>query len=775
MEMRPDFFIVGAPKCGTTAMSDYLAAHPDIYMARKEMHFFGADLRFGPQFFRRDLAAYLAEFDDWKGQRHAGEASPWYLFSTRAAAEIKAFNPDARIIVMLREPVEMLHSLYYYFRYDGNEPLPTFEEALAAEADRARGRRLCRETYLAQGLAYRQVVRYTEQVRRYFETFGRERVHVIIYDDFAADVFAAYRQTLDFLGVESKGGAPDFGVVNPAKRIRSPALRAAIGDPLLRSAVLALRPWMPRAVFAALQRIDARVRDFNACVQRRPPLDPDLRARLKREFAREVGRLSELLGRDLTHWSREQASLPERSALPVWLPTTPTEQPLCCESVRPRANSSIPAQGSRVEGRVSREGSAAPRPSTLDPRPSTLGWRIIGERGSNLPAPSPPPAPVKLNHSAAGVQPLGPGTPASAGSANAPDHSAASVQLPSREPLLSVILLNYNGAPWLERCLDSLRRQTIFDQIEVIVADNASPDGSENLAAKLMGGWRNGRTLQHGANLGYAGGNNRAVLEARGRYLFFLNPDTWLELDCLERVVQEMQAAGASAAAPLVMDYVDDTIQTTGDGGIDIFGLCSSNACRLGRGEMFAPDGCWFIEREWFRKLGGFDERFFIYADEFDLCWRLWMAGGSVILAPSAKVHHRGAVSVNPGGGERVLEARTSDTKRYYANRNNLLVLLKNSQHLLLALVPLQLLMLGAEALFMWAWTGRWSHIRRAYGEALADCWRLRPHILAERRRLRSLRQHGDFWMLRFLRVRLNRWREVRRFRRFGMPKVDRK
>lgn len=73
--MRPDFFIVGAPKCGTTAMADYLAAHPDIYMARKEMHFFGLDLRFGPQFFRRNLTAYLAEFDAWKGQRRVGEAS----------------------------------------------------------------------------------------------------------------------------------------------------------------------------------------------------------------------------------------------------------------------------------------------------------------------------------------------------------------------------------------------------------------------------------------------------------------------------------------------------------------------------------------------------------------------------------------------------------------------------------------------------------------------------------------------------------------------------
>ena len=108
---RPDVFIVGAPKCGTTAMAEYLESHPEIYMAKKEMNVFGADLRFGAQFYRRDLQAYLEEFDTRNGEERAGEASVWYLFSRHAAAEIKAFNPDARIIIMLREPAEMLYSL----------------------------------------------------------------------------------------------------------------------------------------------------------------------------------------------------------------------------------------------------------------------------------------------------------------------------------------------------------------------------------------------------------------------------------------------------------------------------------------------------------------------------------------------------------------------------------------------------------------------------------------------------------------------------------------
>ena len=347
---------------------------------------------------------------------------------------------------------------------------------------------------------------------------------------------------------------------------------------------------------------------------------------------------------------------------------------------------------------------------------------------------------------------------------------------PAPEPLLSVIIINYNGATWLERCLASLRSQTLFDRLEIIVADNDSPDHSDNLAAGLMKGWGNARIVQHGANLGYSAGNNRAALQARGRYLFFLNNDTWLEPDCLERLVTETEAARATAAAPLVMNYLDGAIQSTGSNGFDLFGLLSGSSGRPQRREIFVAEGCsLLIDREWFRKLGGFDDRFFMYADEYDLCWRCWLAGGKVVLAPTARVHHRGAATVNPRGREQVVEARTSDSKRYYANRNNLVVLLKNSQHLLLVLVPLQLALLTAEALVMLAWTRRWTHVRRAYAQALADCWRLRGHILAERRRLRALRKHGDFWMLRFLRGRLNRWREVRRFRRFGLPKVDAK
>ena len=99
------------------------------------------------------------------------------------------------------------------------------------------------------------------------------------------------------------------------------------------------------------------------------------------------------------------------------------------------------------------------------------------------------------------------------------------------QPLISVIILNYNGAKWLERCLASVRQQTILGQIEIIVADNRSSDGSDLLAENLVRDWPNGRCLQNGSNLGFCEGNNRGAKVARGRFLFFLNNAAWLEPD----------------------------------------------------------------------------------------------------------------------------------------------------------------------------------------------------------------------------------------------------
>lgn len=283
-------------------MSDYLAGHPQIFMARKEMHFFGSDLKFAKHFYRRAEREYLAEFQGAENRQRAGEASVWYLFSKRAAGEIKTFEPEARIIVLLREPVEMMYSLYQYFRYDGNEPLDAFPAALAAEGERRSGRGGGRQTYFSPGLVYRDTARFAEQVQRYFDVFGRERVHVMLLEDLARDPAAAYRGALRFLGVDATVPLPKFAPVNAARTVKSRAVRAVLNDPATRAAVLAMRPWVPERMFNVFHHVERVLTRKNSAVAPAPPLDSQLKADLQREFAKEVETLGKLIGRDLSHW-----------------------------------------------------------------------------------------------------------------------------------------------------------------------------------------------------------------------------------------------------------------------------------------------------------------------------------------------------------------------------------------------------------------------------------------------------------------------------------------
>jgi hypothetical protein len=168
---RPNFFIVGAPRSGTTAMYEYLRQHPDVFMPyRKEPVYFGSDLTKRPPFL--DEAGYLKLFGPGKGRSRLGEATVWYLYSETAAAEIKAFDPDARIIIMLRDPVEMIYSLHSHWLFTGNEDIEDFGQALEAEEDRRQGRRLPDDARRPEGLQYRACARYTSHVARYLLTFG---------------------------------------------------------------------------------------------------------------------------------------------------------------------------------------------------------------------------------------------------------------------------------------------------------------------------------------------------------------------------------------------------------------------------------------------------------------------------------------------------------------------------------------------------------------------------------------------------------------------------
>ena len=127
---------------------------------------------------------------------------------------------------------------------------------------------------------------------------------------------------------------------------------------------------------------------------------------------------------------------------------------------------------------------------------------------------------------------------------------------------------------------------------------------------------------------------------------------------------------------------------------------------------------------------------------------------------------------MNPQGGEQITEFRTSERKRFYANRNHLLVLLKNARHMLLLTAVAFAGLLLLEGFFWLLIKRRWSLVRITSWEPLVDCWRLRRHVLARRRAVAEFRRHDDWWMLRFFCWRFGRWQDLKKLFKFGLPKI---
>jgi hypothetical protein len=296
---KPNFFIVGAPRCGTTAMYEYLQAHPDVFMPdQKEPHYFASDFQ-GRKFsiYRGDISKYYALFADATTEKRLGEASVHYLQSERAAREIYDFNPESLIIIMLRSPVEMLHSYYYRLFYSGCEDIPAFQEALEAEPDRRAGRRMPPSLYvMPEALYYSEVPRYAEQIQRYWDVFGPSKVHIIIYDDFRQDPARSYRETLEFLQVDP-GFQIDFQRVNSNKRPRNIWLQRLLNNPLLMAVGGRMTP-IALPVYRLIRRLNTETVE-------RSSITPETRQRLQQQFMPEVAKLSDLLGRDLTYWCRD--------------------------------------------------------------------------------------------------------------------------------------------------------------------------------------------------------------------------------------------------------------------------------------------------------------------------------------------------------------------------------------------------------------------------------------------------------------------------------------
>lgn len=298
MPRRPDFFIVGAPKCGTTALTDYLAQHPQVGMCeRKETQYFAFDLypAFGRATDRPWISQdeYLSLFSEAQDKVRIGEASVWYLYSAAAPREISEFSPEAKIIVMVRNPLEAVPSLHSQFVFVGIEPVEDLEEALALDGERER---LGTPPFFPPR-SYRSAARYSEQLERYLSVFGRDRVQVIVYDDFRRDTLEVYRRTCEFLDID-RDFVPRLEIVNPNKRVRSRGLRNLVRyppPPLRRAFHRISSKRFRRQAGSLLTRLNTRF-------EPRPPVPPAVAESLRPLVADEVTALEALVDLDLRSW-----------------------------------------------------------------------------------------------------------------------------------------------------------------------------------------------------------------------------------------------------------------------------------------------------------------------------------------------------------------------------------------------------------------------------------------------------------------------------------------
>jgi len=289
---KPNFFIVGAPKCGTTSVAAWLAEHPQVFFCPiKEPHFFNfdyAERRF------RSLKHYEALFSA-ATERHVavGEASVRYLYSRTAVPAILRYSTDSRFIVMIRDPVDMACSLHGQAVFNGDEMEADFSRAWDLQSVRVYGGAVpsgCKDPQL---LLYGSLCQVGRQIRRLLDIVSTERVLVVNLEFLKRDPRHEYLRILRFLDLEDDDRQA-FPARNTAKQLRFPRVWRSI-----RSTNRALRA-------AGVPHVRTGLTEFlhrhNRIERARAPMSEALRNRLREYFAADVALLEELTNLDLADW-----------------------------------------------------------------------------------------------------------------------------------------------------------------------------------------------------------------------------------------------------------------------------------------------------------------------------------------------------------------------------------------------------------------------------------------------------------------------------------------
>jgi len=302
----PDFFIIGAPRCGTTSLSRYLMRHPEVCFSRpKEPHYFAQQrgLPSGDELQRDYIDRYFGHRS--ASESVAGEGSVSYIHLPQAIEQILHFNPDAKFIAMVRNPRSMLPSYHQKMLFLLQEDEADFGKAWALQTPRAQGMALPRTCLDPRLLDYTGVASLGAQVQALFDIVGRERAHVIVFDDFVKDTLAEYRAVLDFLGLDYDGQT-EFERRFDSQMYRFRWLQllfwktATRGGKFVDTLERSRRKYREDGTIRP--NLVKRITKLNKKPVKPAPLSPRMVDILREDLRDDVRLLGDLLGRDLGYW-----------------------------------------------------------------------------------------------------------------------------------------------------------------------------------------------------------------------------------------------------------------------------------------------------------------------------------------------------------------------------------------------------------------------------------------------------------------------------------------
>jgi hypothetical protein len=297
--MLPNFVIFGAAKAGTTSLYKYVEQHPDVYMSSfKEPGFFafeGEKPTFnGPgaqQWVDRwvvtDLSSYQSLFDDYQGQKAIGEASPYYLYYSRAAERIHHYVPDMKLIAILRNPVDRAFSNYAWAVRDRAESIMDFAEALQLEESRIKDNWGPKWHYKLKGF-------YFAQLQPYFAKFQPEQIKICLYENFVADPIAIVQDIFAFLDLDATF-VPDMSKKHNISQIpRNQMWHQFLDKPNPIKSLI--KPFLPQQFRQNLKQNAKQKNLF------KPELEPTIRYQLIAEYREDILKLQDLIQQDLSLW-----------------------------------------------------------------------------------------------------------------------------------------------------------------------------------------------------------------------------------------------------------------------------------------------------------------------------------------------------------------------------------------------------------------------------------------------------------------------------------------